>query len=170
MPKERKGENLQSVYLFQDPQNVLIGLNYRELQKISTHYKHSLYNQRSQRSPAQYNLLRIAESKCSTPYVTYTEQQKSSAGYNLLGIVRRKNQKCSFRKDVLRNFTKFTGKQLCQSLFFNKVAGARPLSQSNSWRLLLTSRNALLRSSTRRTAKISRITYPEVLMLFADRS
>ena len=23
---------------------------------------------------------------------------------------------------VLRNFTKFTGKQLCQSLFFNKVA------------------------------------------------
>ena len=26
----------------------------------------------------------------------------------------------------LRNFTKFTGKQLCQSLFFNKVAGLRP--------------------------------------------
>ena len=24
---------------------VLIGLNYTELQKISTHYKHSLYNQ-----------------------------------------------------------------------------------------------------------------------------
>ena len=24
---------------------------------------------------------------------------------------------------VLRNFAKFTGKQLCQSLFFNKVAG-----------------------------------------------
>ena len=27
------------------------------------------------------------------------------------------------KKDVLRNFTKFTGKHLCQSLFFNKVAG-----------------------------------------------
>ena len=25
-------------------------------------------------------------------------------------------------KDFLRNFTKFTGKHLCQSLFFNKVA------------------------------------------------
>ena len=25
------------------------------------------------------------------------------------------------RKDVLRNFAKFTGKHLCQSLFFNKV-------------------------------------------------
>ena len=145
MPKERKGENLQSVYLFQDPQNVLIGLNYRELQKISTHYKHSLYNQRSQRSPTQYNLLRIAESKCSTPYITYMEQQKSSAGYNLLGIARRNHQNCSFRKDVFRNFTKFTGKQLCQSLFFNKVAGLRPFSQNNSWRLFLTSRNVLLR-------------------------
>ena len=30
------------------------------------------------------------------------------------------------KKDVLRNFTKFTGKHLCQYLFFNKVAGLRP--------------------------------------------
>ena len=30
------------------------------------------------------------------------------------------------RKGVLRNFSKFTGKHLCQSLFFNKVAGLRP--------------------------------------------
>ena len=29
-------------------------------------------------------------------------------------------------KDVLRNFTKFTGKHLCQSLFFNNVTGVRP--------------------------------------------
>ena len=28
-------------------------------------------------------------------------------------------------KGVLRNFIKFTGKHLCQSLFFNKVAGLR---------------------------------------------
>ena len=27
------------------------------------------------------------------------------------------------KKGVLRNFTKFTGKRLCQSLFFNKAAG-----------------------------------------------
>ena len=33
-------------------------------------------------------------------------------------------------KDVLRNFAKFTGKHLCQSLFFDKVAGlnCRPSS------------------------------------------
>ena len=31
---------------------------------------------------------------------------------------------CSAKKvGVLINFTKFTGKRLCQSLFFNKVAG-----------------------------------------------
>ena len=29
------------------------------------------------------------------------------------------------KKGVLRNFRKFTGKHLCQSLFFNKVAGLR---------------------------------------------
>ena len=28
-----------------------------------------------------------------------------------------------YRKGVLRNFAKFTGKHLCQSLLFNKVAG-----------------------------------------------
>ena len=31
-----------------------------------------------------------------------------------------------YKKGVLRNFTKFTPKHLCQSLFFNKVAGLRP--------------------------------------------
>ena len=29
------------------------------------------------------------------------------------------------KKGVLRSFSKFTGKHLCQSLFFNKVAGLR---------------------------------------------
>ena len=32
------------------------------------------------------------------------------------------------KKGVLKNFTKFTGKHLCQSLFFNEVAGLRPTS------------------------------------------
>ena len=30
------------------------------------------------------------------------------------------------KKGVLRNIAKFTGKHLCQSLFFNKIAGLRP--------------------------------------------
>ena len=32
-------------------------------------------------------------------------------------------RRCSVRKGVLRHFAKFTGKHLCQSLFFNIVAG-----------------------------------------------
>ena len=36
---------------------------------------------------------------------------------------RSSHQSCFIKKGVLRNFTKFTGKHLCQSLFFNKVAG-----------------------------------------------
>ena len=34
-------------------------------------------------------------------------------------------QKVFCKKGVLRNFAKFTGKHLCYSLFFNKVAGLR---------------------------------------------
>ena len=30
------------------------------------------------------------------------------------------------KNGILRNFTKFTGKHLCQGLFFDKVAGLRP--------------------------------------------
>ena len=36
---------------------------------------------------------------------------------------RSSHRRCSITKDVLRNFAKFTRKHLCQSLFFNKVAG-----------------------------------------------
>ena len=41
-------------------------------------------------------------------------------------------QSCSVKKDVLRNFAKFTGKHLYQSLFFDKIAG-RPLSKKRLW-------------------------------------
>ena len=37
-----------------------------------------------------------------------------------------------FKKVVLRNFKKFIGKHLCQSLFFNKVAGLRPVTVTTS--------------------------------------
>ena len=36
------------------------------------------------------------------------------------------HQRCVHKKSVLKNFGKFTGKHLCQSLFFNKVAGLGP--------------------------------------------
>ena len=37
-------------------------------------------------------------------------------------LVKKQPPWCSMKKDVLRNFAKLTGKHLCQSLFFNKVA------------------------------------------------
>ena len=60
-------------------------------------------------------------------------------------------RRCSVRKMFLENFAKLTGKQLCQGLFFNKVAGLShncfpvnfakilrtPFLQNTSRRLLL---------------------------------
>ena len=40
-------------------------------------------------------------------------------------LTNRGQHRCSIKKGVLRNFVKFTGKHLHQSLFFNKVAGLR---------------------------------------------
>ena len=40
-----------------------------------------------------------------------------------LTVSRSSHQRCSVKKGILRNLAKFTGKHLCQSLFFNKVAG-----------------------------------------------
>ena len=46
----------------------------------------------------------------------------------VLGAInyRSSHQSCSVKIGVLRSFTKFTGKHMCQSLFFNNVAGLRP--------------------------------------------
>ena len=41
-------------------------------------------------------------------------------------IWRSSRQEVFCKKGVLENFAKFTGKHLCQGLFFNKVAGLRP--------------------------------------------
>ena len=64
--------------------------------------------------------------------VTPTEKKKNQHE----GIKNRSShQRCSIR-GVIRNFTKFTRKHLCQSLFFNKVAGLRPatLLKKRLWR------------------------------------
>ena len=43
-----------------------------------------------------------------------------------VNILTSSHWKCSFRKGGLRNFAKFPGKQLCQSIVFNKAVGLRP--------------------------------------------
>ena len=37
--------------------------------------------------------------------------------------IRSSHRRCSIEKGVSENFAKFAGKHLCQSIFFNKVAG-----------------------------------------------
>ena len=49
-----------------------------------------------------------------------------TCSYTELAVARSSQQRSSVRKGVLRNFAKFKGKNLCQSLFFNKVAGSGP--------------------------------------------
>ena len=58
--------------------------------------------------------------------------QRSSVQFSKLqSQCNRSNQRrCSVKKVVRRNFTKFIGRHLCQSLFFNKVAGLR---RKNLW-------------------------------------
>ena len=45
-------------------------------------------------------------------------------------------QRCFVRKGVLRNFAKFTGKQLCQVFFYNKVTDQDPVTllEKRLWR------------------------------------
>ena len=45
------------------------------------------------------------------------------------------------KKGAHRNFAKFTGKHLCQSLFFNKVAGLGTLAQVFSCEFCESSKN-----------------------------
>ena len=45
---------------------------------------------------------------------------------NTIKAIKKQPPEVFWKKGVLKNFTKFTGKNLCQNLFFNKVAGLRP--------------------------------------------
>ena len=47
---------------------------------------------------------------------------------NKIGNSRSSHRMCSVKTGVLRNLAKFTGKNLCQSLFFDKVASFRPVT------------------------------------------
>ena len=62
-------------------------------------------------------------------------------------IVRNNHRRCSIKKGVLDNFAKCTGKHLCQSPFFNKVAGLS-LFLVNFWKLLRTVFTEHIRATT----------------------
>ena len=46
----------------------------------------------------------------------------------LKSINRSCHRRCSIKRGALKDFAIFTGKNLCRSLFFNKVAGLKPVN------------------------------------------
>ena len=62
------------------------------------------------------------------------------------------------KKGVLINFARFTGKHLCQSLFFNKVAGD---AQVFSCEFCEISKNTFLTEHVWATASVHAAEYPE---------
>ena len=60
------------------------------------------------------------------PNFRHTQTNEHSYRKTILtNIFRSSRPKMFCKKSILKNFTKFIGKHLCQSLFFNKVAGLR---------------------------------------------
>ena len=69
---------------------------------------------------ANWNTKTSEESDCQQQ-ISYQEMSKKLK----LNTFRSSHWRCSVRESVYRNIAKFTGKHLCQSLFFNKVAALR---------------------------------------------
>ena len=69
-------------------------------------------------------------------FSTVNRQEKKSSFERKHEIIcfmfRSSHQMCSIEIGVLKNFTKFTGKHLCQSLFLNKVADPRRFKKSSA--------------------------------------
>ena len=71
-------------------------------------------------------------------------------------IFRSSHQRCSIWKSVLRNFTNFTGKHLCQSLFSDKVCRAQEtLAQVLSYEICDISKSTFFTEHLWTTASIS---------------
>ena len=60
------------------------------------------------------------------PHIQFMFQKKKKKKKASTIFFRSSHQRCSTKKSVLRNFAKFTGKHLRQSLFFNQVACMKP--------------------------------------------
>ena len=77
-------------------------------------------------SRTAYAVKNLKKSECVfrlMDFPEFTTNQESKHEFQLIiSKIRNSHQWCSMKKDVLRNFTKFTGKHLCQSLFFKRQA------------------------------------------------
>ena len=70
-------------------------------------------------------LLNIIHRRVKTCFVYPEPDTQQKAGNEDIARIRSSYQRCSIIKGVPKKFAKFTGKHLCQGLFFHKVAGLR---------------------------------------------
>ena len=79
---------------------------------------------------------------------------KTASKIIIILYVQKQPPEVFYKKAALRNLTRFTGKHLCQRLFFNKAAGLRPgtLLKKRPWRrCFLVNLEKFLRTSFYRT-------------------
>ena len=106
---------------------------------------------------------------------------EGNIGLKSVKYYRRSRPEVFSKKGVLRNFTKFTRKYLCQSLFFNKVAGLwhrcfpvhfvkflrTPFHTEHLWWLLLILESSRY-SFTELYLKLTNIAFMEIIQRVAD--
>ena len=81
----------------------------------------------SNKNPVQANLIKLKDLTRKYAVILVINQGKLNDYFPTLQFLRkdRSSRPEVFCKKDLENFTKFTGKHLCQSLFFNKVAAPK---------------------------------------------
>ena len=78
------------------------------------------------------------------------------------------HRRCSVKKCVLRNFAKFTGKHLCQSLCFNEVAGTA--AQVFSCEFCEISKNTFFTEHLRTTASATNGTVSHMAFVYHSKA
>ena len=63
--------------------------------------------------------------KCFSLYLRHIKPQEFASHLSQPRLLPEVATGVSYKKDVLKYFAKFIGKHLCQSLFFNNVAGLK---------------------------------------------
>ena len=75
---------------------------------------------------SDYRLISLLVKNCYIITKNYDFIRPSLWSVFVAYLLRSSYQRCSIRKGVLKNFAKFTGKHLCQSIIINKGVGLRP--------------------------------------------
>ena len=119
--------NFKSVLSFYNWHPLIIWTSFHIQDITTTINQYNTFHHLRQISTAKsLHLLKIFFPRSITTFFYhYGREKKVERGikWNSVSSSRSSHRRFSVKKGVLRNFAKFTGKHLCQRLFFNKVAG-----------------------------------------------